>query len=214
MTSDKQTTTVVSKTSAGLVAFALALAPAGSSFGQSTTPGGGTSSSSSSSGTSEEHGVSSDPYQPATVSSYETASITNNISAVRNECAKYDPRFRIDCLRQGLTEVARRIPERGDYSDTRRIIAQAAAKLGEVQNKYGDNAAPEQSTEGNARFPAKRTYKAIKQEKLAVAMQEATKIIEEAETQLLRAAENSDKRAAHYQEIAAAIGSTKVLLRS
>lgn len=212
MTSDKQAMTIVSKASAGLVTLALALTPASSSFGQ-TTPSGGTGGTSSSS-TSTEHGSSSDPYQPATVSSYETAAITNNISAVRNECAKYDPRYRIDCLRQGLTEVARRIPERGDYSDTRRIIAQTAAKLGEVQNKYADNAAPEQTSEGNARFPAKRTYKAVKQEKLAVAMEEATKIIEEAETQLLRAAENSEKRSAHYQEIAAAIGSTKVLLRS
>lgn len=212
MTSDKQAMTIVSKASAGLVTLALALTPASSSFGQ-TTPSGGTGGTSSSS-TSTEHGSSSDPYQPATVSSYETAAITNNISAVRNECAKYDPRYRIDCLRQGLTEVARRIPERGDYSDARRIIAQTAAKLGEVQNKYADNAAPEQTSEGNARFPAKRTYKAVKQEKLAVAMEEATKIIEEAETQLLRAAENSEKRSAHYQEIAAAIGSTKVLLRS
>ncbi len=45
-------------------------------------------------------------------------------------------------------------------------------------------------------------------------MAEAVKVIAEAETQLLRATENSDRRASHYRRIAVALGSTKVLLRS
>jgi hypothetical protein len=43
---------------------------------------------------------------------------------------------------------------------------------------------------------------------------EASNILEEAETKLLRSASSDAKRAIHYQRIAAAVGSNKVLLRS
>lgn len=195
----------MTRASATVVALAMALAPVGTAYGQ-TTPGGGTHS-----GTHEENSY---PRSRPSLSDYETTAITRNVDAVRNECADLDPRYRIDCLRKGLIEVAQRIPESGDYAPARAIIAEAAAKLGEVQRKHADPAAEEKKSSGNARIAANRTYKAVKREELAEAMAEATKIIEEAETKLLRAGENSEKRAAHYQQIATAIGSTKVLLRS
>jgi hypothetical protein len=45
-------------------------------------------------------------------------------------------------------------------------------------------------------------------------MAKARVVIDEASTQLLRSAENSERRYAHYQQISAAVDSTKTLLRS
>ena len=188
------------RTTATVLAFALALAPFGTAYGQTR----GTKSD----------GESTFPRREQGLSDYETTSITRNVDAVRDECADLDPRYRIDCLRKGLIEVAKRIPETGDYAPARAIVAEAAAKLGEVQRRHADPAAEEKKSSGGARIAANRTYKAVKREELSQAMAEATEIIEEAETKLLRAGENSEKRAAHYQQIATAIGSTKVLLRS
>ena len=45
-------------------------------------------------------------------------------------------------------------------------------------------------------------------------MQQAQRVVQQAETKLLRSSENSEKRFQHYQQVATAVGSTKVLLRS
>lgn len=192
---------------AALLAAALAVAGVQEAFSQST-PGGGTSSGPTASGTA---GTST---STATPTSYLTNSITRNIDAARAECASYDPVYRIDCLRQRLLDIARRIPRGPAYDDARRIISQAAGKLGRIQAGNIDRRAPRQRSRGNARLKESKTYVAIKRENLNKAMEQARQVIQEAETQLLRAAENSEKRANHYQQIAAAVGSTKVLLRS
>ena len=54
----------------------------------------------------------------------------------------------------------------------------------------------------------------FKRSALPKALAQATAVIDEAATQLLRSAENSERRYAHYQQISAAVDSTKVLLRS
>jgi hypothetical protein len=50
--------------------------------------------------------------------------------------------------------------------------------------------------------------------KLDIAVAQALEVIGAAETVLLRSAEGSDDRALQFQQIASAIGSNKVLLRS
>ena len=54
----------------------------------------------------------------------------------------------------------------------------------------------------------------MKRSALPKAMAKANAVVEEAATQLLRSAENSERRYAHYQQISAAVDSTKTLLRS
>lgn len=150
----------------------------------------------------------------AVPSDYLTSSIVKNINGARAECGSYDPVYRIDCLRQRLADIAQRIPSGPAYSEARQIISRASSKLGRIQAGITDGKAPRQRSRANPRLKQAKIYAAAKREKLSKAMAQARQVIEEAETQLLRAAENSDKRAGHYQQIAAALDSTKVLLRS
>lgn len=143
-----------------------------------------------------------------------TTSIVKNIGAVRAECASYEPIYRIDCVRQRLLDIARRMPKGPAYSEARQIVSRAADQLGRIHASNIDRRVPTQRSRRNTRLKEAKIYAAIKRQNLNRAMEQARQVIAEAETQLLRAGENSEKRASHYQQIAAAVGSTKVLLRS
>jgi len=149
------------------------------------------------------------------VSKKATDAIVADIRSVVADCKRYDAAYRVDCLAQGLKEVSRRMPG-GEYQQARSIISKAAGKLSSLVRANADSAQPklDAPSGANPRLKSKRRYTAIKKEALATVMKEAQAIIQEAETQLLRSAENSAKRQAHYQQIATAISSTKVLLRS
>lgn len=146
--------------------------------------------------------------------------ITNRISkdfnAAVTECGRYDEVYRIDCLRQNMQRIADSLPDDGDYSKVKRILANAAGKLGGIVDKYADPKAPRLTPPAgaNPRFRLNRSYKAVRRDKVRQALAEATKVVQEAATQLLRSSENSTARLAHYQSISVAVGSTKVLLRS
>ncbi|MCR6501841.1 hypothetical protein MUO32_22660 [Shinella sp. CPCC 101442] len=191
---------------AALLAGALALAVVPDVRGQ-TSPGNGDSSNG-------DIGSSAVSATVAVPTDYLTSSIVKNINGARAECGSYDPAYRIDCLRQRLADIAQRIPAGPAYSEARQIISRASSKLGRIQAGIVDRKAPQQRSRANPRLRQTKIYAAAKREKLGKAMAQARQVIEEAETQLLRAVQNSDKRAGHYQQIAAALDSTKVLLRS
>lgn len=195
------TTTWRSKLVSILLASALSLWQPMGAFGQTTGP-----SSHDRSGSAVD----------TVASTSDTAAIVRNIDSVRNECGRYDPVYRIDCLRQGLNNVAKRIPAGGDYARARSLIQRASGKLNGIVRQHADSSAPKIESEpgANRRFPAKRRYTAVKKTELKVAMQKANAVIDELRTELLRSSENSEKRLQHYQQVATAIGSTKVLLRS
>ena len=186
---------------AAALATALALTGVSDGYGQST------GDNSQRSGNSQVEGA-------ATPSNFVTSAIIANLAAARSECGSYDRIYRIDCLRQRMLDISRRIPQGPAYAQARQIIGRAANQLGSIQSANADTRVKKQRSRRNARLREAKVYTAIKREKLNQAMQQASRIIEEATTQLLRAGENSEKRSAHYQKIAAAVGSTKVLLRS
>lgn len=199
-----------------MLSSALVLALAVPAQGQSTSgPSGPSSTPSSSTSTLSGHGSGS-AAEIAAASAAVTASTVKNIQAVRNECGQYDPVYRIDCLQQGLRQVAKRLPVSSEYRPMRALIEKAAGDLNRIVRANVDPAQPklEAKPGANPRFKAKRTYTAIKKTALKKAMAQAAAIIDELETQLLRASENSEKRLQHYQQVAVAVGSTKVLLRS
>lgn len=194
-----------SRLTVAIMAAAFSMVSISDTYSQSTGPSGGTAS----------QGASTDSNKQSTsVTDYRTNAIVQDISSVRNECARLEPEYRIDCLRQGLKEVVRRMPQGGDYREARAAVARAVGKLSAIHGANIDGKAPRKRSRGNSRFKVVKTYAAIKRQNLNKAMEQARKVIKEAETTLLRSAENSEKRSSHYQKIAAAIGSTKVLLRS
>ena len=188
-------------------------APGGGAAGGGTTGGGGTTTTTTGGGPSR-GGSGGGGTGASTPSDLVTQSIVKNFGAVRGECARYDPVYCIDCVRQRLRDIARRIPQGPAYAEARQIINRAVDRLGVIQAANLDHAEPRQRSFGNARLKETKNYSAVKRQNLERAMEQARQVIDEAATQLLRAAENSGKRASHYQKIAAAVGSTKVLLRS
>lgn len=145
-----------------------------------------------------------------------TTSIIRNVEAVKAECGRYDPVYRIDCLQRGLRLTAQRIPRNAAYGDMKRAILRAADKLDAIVRANVDTRAPKLDAKpgANPRFARNRSYRAIKRENLAKAMAAASQVVDELQTELLRAADNSEKRQQHYQRVAVAVQSTKVLLRS
>ncbi|MBB5041662.1 hypothetical protein [Shinella fusca] len=181
----------------------------GGTTGGGTTGGGGTTT-----GGSTPHGTRSLDPNVSGPSDYVTNSIVKNIQAMRAECAGYDPVYRIDCLSQRLHDITVRIPSGPAYGRVREILGRASGNLARIQANNADRTAKRQRSRVNSRLKTAHTYGAVKRQNLKRAMAEAVKVIAEAETQLLRATENSDRRASHYRRIAVALGSTKVLLRS
>ncbi|MDB5556317.1 MAG: hypothetical protein JWL86_6301 [Rhizobium sp.] len=150
------------------------------------------------------------------VSKLETNRIIQDLRAIRRECGAYDEVYRIDCLRQGIDMVVASMPDGGDYKEAKSILRKTSRRLGAIVSTYQDRSAPKLVAPRNAnpRFKKRRTYRAVKREALPRAMAEANAAVSEAATQLLRSAENSERRYAHYQQISTAVDSTKVLLRS
>lgn len=156
------------------------------------------------------------PAAPTDLNWLITNKIRKDILATVSECSQYDERYRIDCLSQNLDHMARSLPEIGDYRSVRQILLTASGRLGSIVNRYADPAEPRISprSRANPRFLKRRSYRAIAAGQLDRALREAQSVIDEAATQLLRSSENSAARLSHYQSIATAVNSTKVLLRS
>jgi hypothetical protein len=146
----------------------------------------------------------------------DTDRIVRDLQSIRRECRKYDEVYRIDCLRQGIDMTIARMADRPENRDAKRILRRASRQLASIVSTYEDRSAPrlEVPRSANPRFRTRRTYRAVKRAALPNAMAKANAVVEEAATQLLRSAENSERRYAHYQQISAAVDSTKTLLRS
>jgi hypothetical protein len=142
--------------------------------------------------------------------------ILKDIRSIRLECSNYDQVYRIDCLRQGIENVVARMPDTPEYRDAKQILTRASRQLNTIVTTYADPDAPklEVPRTANPRFRTRRSYRAVKRTALPKALAKARAVVDEAATQLLRSAENSERRYAHYQQISTAIDSTKVLLRS
>ncbi|TCP42928.1 hypothetical protein [Rhodovulum marinum] len=156
------------------------------------------------------------PAVPGATSAFSTANtdrILRRIEAGREFCAGIAQReYVIDCLAAQFERVARALPG-PDYRQVGQIIGTAAADLRRLAEA---NAAPD-LPRGRVRIggtTSPRALTPVRRDGLARLNRQASGILQEAETQLLRAAEGSARRQVHYQRIAAAIGSTKVLLRS
>ncbi len=142
--------------------------------------------------------------------------IVSNIRAVKAECARLAPEFRVDCLAQGLRMTADRMPRTGRFGLMRRDILDAASKLDAIVARDGDRRAPRHiaARGDNPRFALKRSYVPIRRDRIASAIKQADAVVAELETKLLRASSGPVARANHYQRVAAAFGSVKVLFRS
>lgn len=125
--------------------------------------------------------------------------------------------YDIGCFAQTYRELANDIPANGDYAEARETILQAARELDDLVRRNIDRQKPPlsarltTSTGETVRTPP---IAAVRADRAPQLRQQAADILEEAETVLLRSASSDATRAIHFQRIAAAVGSNKVLLRS
>jgi hypothetical protein len=151
------------------------------------------------------------------VSDAVTQSIARQLQLAQDFCRRIPAdEYTVDCLGDALEQIAEAMPTTGDYAEAQAAIAQAARRLRALAR---ENASPDlpvgvfRST-GTDATASSSPLTPVRTETLAQTNAAAIAIIAEAETILLRSAENSATRKVHYEQIAQAVGSNTVLLRS
>lgn len=146
-----------------------------------------------------------------------TQAIRFEIQSAQDFCRRVaSPEYTVDCLGDALEKIAQDMPQTGDYAEAQVVIAQAASKLRKLARDNASSDLPTgvvQSTGSDGRR-SNSALTPVRTDTLAQTNEAAAVILEEAETILLRSAANSDARRVHYEQIAEAVGSNKVLLRS
>ena len=146
-----------------------------------------------------------------------TTAIISSLNFVTTFCSGVVSGYAIDCLAAGFDELSREYAGGEGYDEARVLIADAAKKLNRIAR---DNRS---STQKRARFRSQdpdnpystsRPLTPVDSAKLSSAAAQALVVIENTETLLLRSPDTSVEQAAQFQQIAEAIGSNKVLLRS
>ena len=150
-------------------------------------------------------------------SSLATAAYVDELQASVAFCKAISKReYLVDCFAERIGAVADKMPAYGDMSEMRAALMTASRKLGAVAGKYRSPSLPPVRMQmGGARpITTTRPLRPVAPENLDAALAAAATIVAETETVLLRSAARSQDRALDFQQVAAVIGSTKVLLRS
>ncbi len=124
--------------------------------------------------------------------------------------------YRIDCLRRYYLDLAKALPDTGDYAPIKRALLEGAARLDAIVRKNLDPAAPKLRPQvaGKPDAPRLPSVRAIKKSSVKKAAAEAADVIADTSLVILRSGEDPAKRTAHYQEVAEAVDSNLVILRS
>ncbi|PCJ07731.1 MAG: hypothetical protein COB16_09875 [Rhodobacteraceae bacterium] len=163
------------------------------------------------SGNSDEHDGPGDEGRSGLRHSDQVVARLNSISAL---CEGADI-YVIDCLAERLETLEREMSGLVGFGDARRIFRDTAAQLRAItQNNLDPNQPRARMQSRDGRLRSARPLTAVTPARKRQAISQAVAVLAEAETQLLRSGEASSRRAVQYQQIAAALGSNKVLLRS
>ncbi len=138
------------------------------------------------------------------------------LAQIAGECERIGIEYRIDCLGQGLILAGRTLPRRGEYEEARETLIKAGKDLRRVARQNRDPAKPKirHTIQVTPKVTRQRRLTPVAPEKLPEATVMAEAIVQEAETRLLRSAENSQRRRVHYERVAQSLGSTRRILRS
>lgn len=145
------------------------------------------------------------------------AELLGALAAAKAFCrATGDSALQVDCLSERLDAAAAGIPKGTDYDEVRGVLQEASGRLKRLarQNRDPDR---RRVTVTSATNPAERTTRPltpVSAAAQAAVNRQAVQILEEAATILLRSAEEAQERQNQYAQIAGAIDSNKVLLRS
>ena len=136
----------------------------------------------------------------------QTNVIAADISKANDICITLPIEYRADCLAQSLKTSASKVRKK-NYIPIKNEISTTAQSIEDIVTENLDEEAPVIKV-GN------KTYRPIKKEAVAAVNQRVAKVVAESATRLIRSAGNSVTRKIHFQRIAKALDSTKVLMRS
>lgn len=153
---------------------------------------------------------------PVKASEAQTTQIVTRLNQIQRICEFIGEEYRIACFATTYRQLANDIPANGDYAESRDVLLDTARKLNNLLRSNLDRSKPRlrartDTPSGQVQTPPMRAVQAPNAPQLN---RQASAIVEEAETVLLRSANSDAARSIHYQRIAAAVGSNKVLLRS
>lgn len=155
------------------------------------------------------------PVGPASVTNAVTSTVVAQISTASAACEAVGAVYRTDCLANELKLLVEKLPAQGEYAAAREALATASKELTSLSRQNRDNSQPRlRITVQSDSETVRRPVAAVKQERVAETNAKALAILDETTTVLLRSAEGNSDVALHYQRIAQALNSSKVLLRS
>ncbi len=135
-----------------------------------------------------------------------TKSFVKDITNANSTCLIIPLEYRADCLAQNLKEAGRKVRKK-TYAPVKAELQIAAQAIDQIIIENLDEAAPLIKV-GN------KTYRPVKKEAVEQVNQQVTKVLEDTASKLIRAAGKSVTRKIHFQRIAKAVDSNKVLLRA
>lgn len=146
--------------------------------------------------------------------------VTGGIAAAQKFCAELgNDSYKVDCLAERIGKVADDIPRGTDYDEVRNILKDTSTQLESLarQNRDPSQArgrATQPATDTTPEVTTSRPLTPVAPQSLPQVNQQASAILSNTETLLLRSASGSESKTQQYSRIAEAIGSSKVLLRS
>ena len=163
-------------------------------------------------------GLKSAPYSPTGISgTLDVSAYVNEMRASVVFCKAISNRaYLVDCLSERIGAVAAKMPAYGGTAEIRATLVTASRQLGAVANKYKSRTTPavNMAMGGPTPIATTRPLRPVAPQNLDAALSAASAIVAETETILLRSSTDPAQDALAFQQVAAVIGSTKVLLRS
>lgn len=141
------------------------------------------------------------------------AEVVRTISDANKTCGQTGA-YVVDCLAERLEVATRSLAPVGELGEARAILDSAAQKLHALARANPDATLARGRIRQGDTIVSTRPIIPVDQARQAEVAAQASAIMAEAETLLLRSASGSADRRAQYQRIAAVVGSSKVLLRS
>lgn len=131
-------------------------------------------------------------------------------------CSKIDSAYVVDCLAERLGAIADQVQEEGDYAAFNEVLKDTSRQLETLARSNRDRALRRgrATTGGENPITTTRPLTPVDVQKTAEINRQGRAILESAETVLLRSPGNSPESRSQYRQLAQAVGSTTVLLRS
>ncbi|PCH75327.1 MAG: hypothetical protein COC12_01170 [Rhodobacteraceae bacterium] len=146
-----------------------------------------------------------------------STSIVTSLQAATRYCTPLGPKeYVIDCLAERLGTLSNQLEGQDGFEEVQAILDSTAKDLNQIarQNRSATLAPATFATQGQTPVQTTRRLIPVDEARMEDAVSQALAVIAETETLLLRSADDSTDRSIQFQQIAAAVGSNKVLLRS